>query len=359
MKRTYKKNTFILVIMTLIESIIIKTLQFKLLPSKYFYDSNKILTMMLSGIRFNDKSYDFTANLFNSINIFNFTTLKQWSYFIGIIFSVIMALILLKKEKYLLKEYLFIYASIGLLNIYVFNLSKDIIQFIYFLFIYLILKKEKYSNSKKMFLVILVLLIETFTFRAYYGIMAMILCTMYLIYELFLKSKKIDKKKIIKIIFLTLLFFFVEIYLVQIVSKENYNLILNSRYSVNIFRENSADAKTIIKDLLGVNKTYFIFIGNYLINFIRLLFPIELIFKGFKYVLFIVYQLFISINLLKSCKKINSLNFMWIIVALSYLIVSIIFEPDFGSFIRHESAIILILLEIMDISYNNYDKKVN
>lgn len=345
MKLNYNKKTFGYCSLIFIISIIIKLLQYKILPSKYFYDSTHILSLM-NGNYIADKSYNFTAKLFDTINLFNFNSLQEWSIILSLIFTIIIFMIIIQKKEYNLKQYIFIYSSIVLLNIYVFNLSKDIIQFTFFLIIYLIILNKKLSNQTKLILTSIVLLYETLNFRIYYAIMIMIMWTIYIIYIKLIKDKKLKKETILKILLLSITIFFLEVFIVHLISPDNYNSILNARNIVNIGRDSSIDAVTIIKDLLGENSNYLIFIGNYLINTIRILFPIELLFKGIKYIPFIVYQLFITYSLFKTSKKINNNNILTIITVISFIMISIIFEPDFGSFIRHESALILFLIEI-------------
>lgn len=343
------KKVAILIISILLETIFVKLFQYVILPKKYFYDSNKILKLT-NGIPIaTDKTYTFTANFFKTINIFKFTLLSQWSYAISFVSILLIILILVRNKKMSNKNFIFIIASVGLLNIYVFNISKDFIQFLIFYIIFLIINNKKNSNLKSLIWTCIILLIEAIYFRIYYAIMAMIIITIYWIYTKWIKEIHVNKKTVIKIISLALILFFAEIFIVQLVSYENYNSIMNARYSVNITRETSTDAVTVINDLLGKNKNFIIFILNYIINLIRMLFPIELIIKGLKYIPFIVYQLFITYTILKSSSKLNDKNIMWLITVISYIMVSVIFEPDFGSFIRHESSMFLILFEMNKI----------
>lgn len=341
----FSKINLLLIYIVLCESIILKTVMYKILPDKYFYDGLHIIELIQSDIIV-DKSYTFAANFFKYINFWGLTTLQGWSYFLTPIFMLLVLIIISKNKKYSLSNIVFIIASIGFLNIYVFGISKDIIQFLFFLIIYIILK-SKLNNVKKIFLICIVLLFEAFNFRIYYAIMSMLIVTIYIIYNLFINKKKIKKIEIVKIFILSTLAFFVEVFIVSILSPSNYNSIIYARSSVNLSRESTVDAVTMINDLLGLNANFITFMGNYVINLVRILIPIELFFKGIKYIPFIVYQLYITYNLFISLKKINSINILWIITALSYLMIATIFEPDFGSFIRHESAMFLIIQYII------------
>ena len=354
------RNLFFLIVIMIVETIFLKTFMYDILPKKYFFDANHILGVM-KGISATDKSYSYVANIFNRINFFNLTSVKEWGYAISIIFVPIIIVCLRKEKKYSIGQTIFIFASYTLLNIYVLGISKDIIQFVYFLLLYLIVSNKKIKNTKKIILSCIVLLIEALLFRVYYAIMAMLIVTIYFVYIRFIRNKEINKKQFFKILVISLFLFFTEVFLVQLISYDNYDAILNARYSVNIWRANDDNANTIINDLLGKNTNYFKFIGNYLINFVRLMLPVELIFKGVKQILFMIYQFTITSNLAKSCKKIDDENCLWIIFVLSFIMISVIFEPDFGSFVRHETTMMLFLLEIMKINRkeNNNVKEKN
>ncbi len=343
------KRIFCLILIIILETFLVKAFQFKILPEKYFYDSTRILALSRGLTTITDKSYSFAGNFFRVINIFGFTTLMQWSYFLSFVSIILIIFVLAKNRKISLKNFIFVIASVVLLNIYVFNISKDIIQFLFFYLIFIVLSNKKISNKRKLSLSFLILLIEAIGFRIYYLIMAMLMVTIYCIYIKKIKNKKINKKTIEKILLIALILFFTEIFVVQLVSTNNYNSIINARYIANINRESSPDSVTIINDLLGRNTNFIKFILNYLINFVRMLFPIELITKGVKYIPFIFYQLFITFTLFKTSTKLNDKNIMWLITFVSFIMISVIFEPDFGSFIRHESALFLIMFEMNKI----------
>lgn len=341
------KNLLYLLLIIIIETIVIKAFMYDFLPQKYFYDSNHILSTM-KGIAPADKSYKYVADFFNKINIFNFSNIREWGCFISAIFTVILVVFFYNKKKIDKIESIYIIACVALLNIYVYGISKDIIQFIYFFIIYLILRNKKMGNKAKIILTCMVLLYEALNFRVYYAIMAMVFVTIYIIYTFMVKEKSIDKKGLLKIIVIAIIVFFAEVFVVQLLSKENYYSILYARSSVNGVRGNDVDAVTIINDLLGINTNFLKFIGNYCINFFRMLVPIELILKGGKYIPFIIFQIYIGYQILIMSRNLNEKNILWYAVILSFIMVSVIFEPDFGSFIRHESTLVLIMIEAIE-----------
>ncbi len=365
------KNLLLLILIIVLETIIIKASMYNILPEKYFYDSNLIINVVQNGSNLIlDTARKFTVNFFKMLNFLGLITVKQWGYLISFIFTIITIFFISKYKNLNLIQIFFIISSVALLNIYVYTIGKDIIQFIIFLLIYLILKKPKYSNNKKLLLISILLILEALFFRTYYLIMAILMITIYIIYKLFTKSKQkknfqntnLHKKSVIKMALLIILVFFLEIGVLKFVSIDNYNSIMNARASVNVLRLDSIDAQSIIIDIFGPNSHFYIFMENYIVNLFRLLFPIELLFNDFgniKYILFIIYQLMITVVIIKDFKKINNSNVLWIITIISYIMVSVLFEPDFGSFIRHESCTFLILLELFAICFNHQNKIPN
>lgn len=354
--KKYRKKTLFGCLMIFYISILVKFFQYTILPPKYFYDSKGILSYM-NGNYIADKSYNFTAKLFDIINIFKFDELIEWSILLSIIFTTILFFYLIKNNKYNLKQYIFIYSSIALLNIYVFNLSKDMIQFCFFLIIYIIILNKRLKNKTKIFLISIVLIYEAINFRFYYIIMATLIIIVYFLYSKFMGNKEINKSYLINILIFTIIIFFIEVFIVKIISLESYNQIINARSSVNNTRIGSLDAETMINDVFGTNTYYIKFILNYIVNIIRLMLPIELILKGVKYIPFVIYQLFITINLLNLGKKLTNNNILIFATIVSFIMISAIFEPDFGSFIRHESTLTLLLLEMNVINEARKNKK--
>lgn len=362
MKKKHSQNTFIYCLLIFIISLLVSIAKYNILPPKYFYDSNKIVNIM-NGIGNSDPSFDYAANFYKIIDIFKIKELNLlisgnkiiidemllWSLILSFLGTLLIFLIIIKKEKYSLVEYVFLYASIVLLNIYVFNISKDFIQFLFILALSIVFINKKISNKTKILLMALILIYEALSFRLYYGIMAMLLVSIYTIYSIFFKNKTMTKKKLIQFIILSLIILFLEIFMVGLISKYSYNEIMYARSSVNELRENSLDAVTMITEPLGNNDNIFIFIANYTINFIRMLFPIELLFKGIKYIPFALYQLFITYNLFKLGTNMNNDKNKQLLfnLILSYEMMSVLFEPDFGSFVKHQTAMSLLYMEMV------------
>lgn len=316
------------------------------LPEKYFYDSYEILKIMSGQYSiYNDGSYMFTVHFFNFFNIFKLTSFMQWTLFLTLIGVVLYLLILNKYDGLKVHSWLFVLLTLALANIYIFRVSKDFIQFLVWIVIYFILLSDL---KKKNFFVILLLIIEGSAFRFYYYLIAAIYFVSSLVYS---RKEKINIKR--TIIFLCLCLF-LGITLLKIISPELYFKMINLRFSINYNRQNSVDAVTIINDLFSNNNPVFYFI-NYLLNFLRICFPIELLFKGLKYIPFCFYQIYLIVSILFCIKKnFNKDNYIFncfTLLFFSYLFVVALFEPDFGSLIRHECCLSFIYFGILFFDY--------
>lgn len=317
------------------------------LPDKYTFDNSKILNIVLGNDVLSDPSFDFVANIYRFFNIFfHFDNIIQWSILLGIIGNVILMYFAIKKYDF--KNFfvtVLFYILVFFLNIYAFNISKDFIQFIIFFFVYLIYS-SKLKNLLKYIFYILIFVIESLVFREYY-----VLLIPFIIVSFFLERKNYGFVKTFLIFLLT---FMIVVYVAKVFMPSDYNKLVNIRNSTNINRLDSENANTIITDKIIVSN-YFTYILSYFINLTRILFPFELIFDGFYYFAFFVFQVLLDIVLFISfrVKKVNIMSYF----VLSYLFVTATFEPDFGSFIRHESSLFPIFVILF--SYFEYESTRN
>ena len=91
-----------------------------LLPAKYFYDNNRILGMTNEDMRVHAwaGSYIVAANFFKAINIFGFTTLSQWSWFLGLFLTLIVFFMVLRLPEPDMVQTIFLLACICNIFIY-------------------------------------------------------------------------------------------------------------------------------------------------------------------------------------------------------------------------------------------------
>lgn len=353
-----KKGEFLVLInIILLISLITQLVIVPSLPTKYFYDSNNILSISNGMVnRYFDESYLFAGNFFKFINIFNFSTFTQWAVLLTIVGTILLILYVNRYTKIEIHKLIFFAAVVTFLNIYIFRISKDFIQWIFWLLLFLsILDQNKY---RKNIIILVLFIIETIYFRSYYIAIYLGYLAIYTII-----NKMISNKKSFNYVKLTLILvfgIFIALLLIQKVSPSLYSRIINVRQTTNMNRIESVDAVTIIQDLFNSNNVINYMI-NFVLNFFRILFPIELIFKGMKYIPFIIFQFYLTINIINSIKNINKSRSLTLIMLISmfisYTLVSSIYEPDFGSMIRHEIACMPIFMAI--IFNNNLKEKKN
>lgn len=352
-KKIRRQNRDIVLILIPVVFLIAKVIHIYLLPDKYYFDSWRMLSMMSEeGNMIAWTGYQSTVDFYQAINIFGFSTLSQWSIGIGLIMTPITMFMISKTKEMSFREALFTLMAMGLLNIYVFSITKETIQFLFFMAIYIIICLPINSTFIKLLGCAGIFYWESTFYRGYYIIMAAMAVFLYFVF-LWLKNRVVIKKKdvIISIVMCYAVLLFM-MYMSQYIMPEDYSEAINVRdISVN------EDASTAIINPVEVKDNYGNFAIDYVINSIRMMFPIELVFKGVLYIPFFVYQIFILIYFIKtlgSIKKVES-NMLVVLSCFSaYLFGSFIFEPDFGSWVRHEAAT-FPLLQVMAYKCEGYD----
>lgn len=315
------------------------------LPEKYFYDSSYILSIFLGQSR-GTGGWAVTANFFNLLDWFHFTTLSEWSCLLAVIFNIYLFISLMKYPAFKLPDYLFMLCITALLNIYVFRMSKDLIQYLIFILAAGFIR-SRFECKLKVGIIALLLATEGFIFRSYYYLV----CVLFLLLCIVIKA---DKKKW-HFIFGLGVSCVAGLFALRYLSYGHYMELITIRDSLTLSRVNSTDANTLIVNLFDTNGSLLLFIINYVINLFRILFPLELIGKGVFYLAFVIFQLLVTIRIVTVCvvnatslfssNQDHRLQLTFCLIA-AYYLVGIIFEPDFGSFIRHESAFCPVLFEL-------------
>ena len=287
-----------------------------------------------------------TANagfIFSKLNVFHLVnSYYGYEILISIVWNIIILLMIVSlKKSYYLWEMLFALASVAVLNIFDFCLAKEPIQMLYFILMYFILKSNK-DKKFKFGACFGVYILSSITYRNYYILMAMFFIYIFLVYKFIIsKIKKIEFKHIILILLLTYLCYFMILNVVKIVTPSNFIELLRVRLR----------SSTAASDMRAIFKTnnLAVFTLDYLIMLIRMMLPVELIKLGPKYAVYTLYQVMITIILIKSLKNINKISDsrkIALYVYMSFLMGSAAFEPDFGSWIRHEAVLFPIFIII-------------
>ncbi len=336
-----RRRKISLLILTFVAMIVAKVIVLSL-PSKYFYDNTRIVSMVNNDglIPAWSGSYQTTADVFTFLNFLNLRTMIEWSLVLGVLLTSLVSLLIFQNCALDMIQELFWLCCIVLLNIYVFNIGKDSIQFIFF-YISFIVCKSHLSKYIKSLLIFIIFYIESIYFRSYF-----ILVSVFFVAIAFLTFRTQNTERRMKttsyyayILLIVYSFLIVS----SILFPEQYEDVANVRAGVNDGREGAADAATLISNWIPGN-SLFIALVNYPINAVRMLMPLELLVKGVTYIPFVIFQIFATIFLIQYSKNIlnhtitSSTSILLYAIYLAFLLTSFFFEPDFGSWVRHEMA---------------------
>lgn len=323
-----------------------------MLPAKYFYDNNRIVGMVNEDMSMEawGGSYVVAANFFRAINIFGFTSISQWSWFLGMLLTLVVFFMVLRLPELDMVQTIFLLACVGLLNIYVFNIGKDAIQFLFFMAVYLVLLMPIKSSAVKIVCAAIILYFESKVFRSYYVLIAALVLAIYCILAVFRRNHRLPPA--VKIIITTVTMYLLVCVMMVVASvamHSEYEQIMGIRdYSLSS-REGDVDSVTIIKNWVGGDNStnLSLFLLNYLINAVRMMIPFELAIKGVQYLPFFCFQVAVTVYLAHLFGKLDEIEdetqFLAISIFLGYVLASALFEPDFGSWVRHEAATFPVL----------------
>lgn len=335
----------ILFIMTL-SSLFVRYIFF---TEKFFVDSTNLLNIEQNGYLgyFEENSFGAAAKFFYYINLFNVNTLFEWSLYLSIIYFFINFFILHDIKEISLLKFFFLLLSVFLWYLFGNGITKEILQENFFLMIYFICIKDNKINNNllKIFAGVIFLIISAFCFREYYILIAFFSLIVYFNLTYF------NTKNIVFFFPLACLISLCSfLYIVQFIFPEQYEMIINLRDGRYSYLMDHTDS-FIGNIFTNANMSLSIYLINYILNFIRLLIPIELVIIGkFYYFPYIIYQLLFSyyyFRALNNLKILNNNQILSFVFITSFLIVSAMMEPDFGSWIRHQCACWMLVKELI------------
>lgn len=277
-------------------------------------------------------------------NIFNLSTYGQFEVAITIIFNIILLLLLIKVVRYLtFNQMIFIAVSIAVLNIFDFTLAKEPIQMIYFIFIFAVILRQTSFNAK-MLEVVLLLLLTAITFRSYYVLVDFFFVCIALLFRfMIIKSNKYFWLRIILVILIMGIVYYIFLKVCNHISRDTYEELIRVRTRVS-------DAATDMRNIFKANSLE-LFTVDYMIMVVRMLFPVELLKMGVKYFPYVGYQIMLTlyiINAIKNVKINGNTKNIALYLYIGFLFASAAFEPDFGSWIRHEAVLFPLYLIIIN-----------
>lgn len=298
---------------------------------------------------------DNVVALANAINIFGLTTYEGWEVLISVVFNAIIAVVIIDYYKHHpyagTRENIFIYLNVAILNIFCLNLAKEPYQLIFFLLMAAAIKAGRGYTAKCILLMAVLLLTMTFA-RKYYVLVAIYFCVLnVLVVRWFGRAGTTAGAGRGKIVFRVFLMFCVmacfHYFLLSAMAENN-----EEQYEEMVWantREGTPATSEITPIFGGGNRILLTL--DYFVKIFRLMFPVELLIK-FKvtYVFMIVYQWLLFLFLIRAFQNRSRRNAtqraaMYLYVA--FLLCSAAFEPDFGSWARHQGVAFPVILLIL------------
>ena len=358
-KKIRQQNRDIALQLMIPTAVLAKIIYIFFLPSRYFFDSWRMVSM-LTGDNFMTawEGYQDAVDFHSSINILQLTNVNQFSVWYGAIMTPLIMFIVSKAKEMEMREVLFTLMATGVLNIYVFNINKEMIQILYFLAIYAVISLPIKNTFIKVLGCSVIYYLESIKFRSYYIIMAFMTILVYFIFLWLRKRELIRRRHIVITVLLCFIGVFVFFYISQFISYDDYVEALNVRDGTAISVDEAGAAASAIYNPIEVNSNLGIFAFDYVINAVRMMVPIELIFKSPAYAPFFIYQIFILFYLFRTMKNIRNIDRKMLVVLsafVAYFFGSVVFEPDFGSWVRHEATTFPIL-QLLAYRSKNYQK---
>jgi hypothetical protein len=284
--------------------------------------------------------------IFSIFRVFNCRTYEEFEIGISLLYNLVTFFLMyyfIKKNEGLTRiQFLFMAMFVGVFNVYTFTLAKEPAQLIYFLLFFFPLISQ-ISIRSKWILCLGVILLMAITTRTYYILMFIFTFGIRTWYPELNKRFK-GHTSLIAILFLLIAGFAYYMFLrvCEVASPAEFAELIRVRTRIS-------DATTDIRAVIPTNLLE-LFSVNYVITAVRMLFPLELLRFGPMYLIYVVFQCLLSVYVVhgllhyQACNPVKqiALCLYW-----GFFFCSATFEPDFGSWVRHESVAFPILLFII------------
>lgn len=288
---------------------------------------------------------------------------EEFEIFITVTFGLLFLLVLLgMRRKLPLIEALFVCLSCGVMSVYCFCLSKEPFQMVFFLLMYAVLHSSVIPERQKLFWSFGVILLSASCFRTYYTLILVfaVACWWYLnradnrVLSYRRGSGLLGWASIVRLYLLAAGMYFVMMLLLSATNGELYD-----RFQDTLLYASDAtgSSNTYIENVLSINEdspNVITVTVEYALVILRLLFPFELVSNGPKYWPYVIYQLCMTMFLLRSLRNYRSntrTQNAALIIFLGYVFASAAFEVDFGSWVRHCAVTTPIVLIMSGICF--------
>ena len=296
-----------------------------------------------------------TEALFDAINIWGIDTYVGWEIFITIIFNILLWMIVRnyyqRHPNAGMKENIFIYLNVAILNIFCLNMSKEPYQLIFFFLMAYVIKWGKTYRGKSIALIVVLVLTVLFA-RKYYAMIIMYFIVLQVIlvqwFDKVNMNTKRGRKKLYVYLFLMFALFGVFHYIMM-----SYLSTGNEDVYEELVAANSRDATGAVSEItpLFPGGNPLLLSVDYFVKIFRLMFPIELFIKGkVTYFFMILYQYLLFLFIVRAFRgrhEKQPSRTIALYLYLAFLLCSAAFEPDFGSWVRHQGVAFPIILLIL------------
>ena len=227
---------------------------------------------------------------------------------------------------------------------------------LFFFLIYFILRSNKISANIKVGLSCFTILLSVTFFRTYYALIlvfAALFCILMLFVRKHLKENVGDKnsiKFIFKIFLMLVAGYFVMLCILRILSPV---LFVRFRDALLYASDSTSSSNTYMENILsGHGNNILLITVEYMFAALRMMFPAELAVLGPKYWLYILYQIIVTVGMIKSVQNWNQNTVEQKIATalfVGFVFTSASFEVDFGAWIRHGAVTMPLVLVMMGI----------
>ncbi|OUO46569.1 hypothetical protein B5F79_06505 [Olsenella sp. An285] len=295
-------------------------------------------------------------------------TFEEFEIFITVTFGILFVLVLLGMRRRLpLVEAVCICLACGVMSVYCLCLSKEPFQMVFFLLMYAVLHSDLIPERQKLYWGYGVVLLSACCFRTYYTLILVfaIACQWYLGRmrrrarpRRQLGSAPMRWTSIAQLYLLAVVVYFAMMAVFSVANGQLYDRFQDTLLYAS---EASGSSNTYIENALSINEdnpNILSVTAEYALVILRLLFPVELVGNGPKYWPYIIYQLCMTVFLLRglrNCRTNTRAQNAALIIFLGYVFASAAFEVDFGSWVRHcavTTPVVLVLSGICPTAHS-------
>lgn len=302
-------------------------------------------------------------NIYTVLRIFWYLWLKIPTDFVSfevaitITWGIFLLLVLMGCRRYVtMSEGIYLALGVIVNSVYCFCLGKEVYQMLFFFLLYFVLRSGQIPGKMKVVLSGLIILLSVTLFRTYYAlifIFAGIFClVVWTDKNTFRKSpkRKLSWKFILKVFLAMGLGYLI---LLRIFWSASPGLFNRFRDALLLASDATSSSNTYMENILSEHGNNIILITlEYMFAVLRMMFPVELVVLGPKYWFYILYQIIVTLGMIKSVRNWNQNTVEQKIATtlfVGFMFMSATFEVDFGAWIRHGAVTMPMVLIMMGI----------